>query len=85
MTLADRIEQADGPSRELDASERNAISSLRRLAKCWLNSLWLFSASGTLCVMKRDKNGDRFVLSSGGVDPSAVIETINIPNDGGDW
>src|SRR4051812_15152639 len=55
------------PGVEVEAAERKAISSLRRLAKTWPKSLKLFAWSGTLCVMRN------------GVEPceSAVITKID--------
>lgn len=70
---------------EPTAEERRAIATLHRLAKRWPESLWLFSASGTLCVMRRRQDGERACTSSGAADPDYVLATINIPNDGGDW
>jgi hypothetical protein len=74
----------DGPS-ELSASEKKAIAALKRVAKIWPKTLWLFSASGTLCVMKTDKNGRRVQLPGDGMDPDFSVDTINISNDGCDW
>lgn len=65
--------------------ERRAIASLKRLAKRWPKSLWLFSTSGSLHVMRRGPDGGHAHKSHGGVDPDYVLATIDIPNDGGDW
>lgn len=65
--------------------EMKAIRSLRRLAKRWPKSLWLFSASGSLCVMRALPDGGSAHVSGSGVDPTFVLDTIDIPNDGGDW
>lgn len=81
--MSDQIE----PTKE----EQRAINSLKRLAKRWPRSLWLYSANGTLHVMK--KKGDKRAMlplrglsvGGGGVDPDFSIETIEISNDGGDW
>lgn len=67
------------------AAEKAAISELRAIARRWPKTLWLFSASGTLCVMRRDPGGDPHHLQNGSVDPAYVLATIAIPNDGGDW
>lgn len=64
--------------------EKRAIAALQKLAKTWPKSLWLFSASGSLCVMQNDENGERR-LRGDGVDDDAIVALINIPNDGGDW
>lgn len=69
---------------ELTRQEELAIELLKKAARHWPESLWLFSASGTLNVMKRDDNGKR-VMDGYGYDPNYVIAIIDIPNDGGDW
>ena len=69
---------------EVTAEEARAIKSLERVAQNWPKSLWLFSASGTLHVMKYADNGDRMRVFDG-MDPDASVTTINISNDGGDW
>ncbi len=69
---------------ELTKEERNAINTLKRLEKRWPESLWLFSASGTLHVMKAGESCGQ-VHNAGGIDPNYCITTINIQNDGGDW
>ena len=65
--------------------EQKAIRALRRIAKTWPQSLWLFSASGSLCVMRARQDGNHYTTPDGGIDPDYVFETIDIPNDGGDW
>lgn len=65
--------------------ERKAIASLKRLAKKWPESLWLFSASGSLCVMKALPDGGRAHTNDGGFHPDFCLDKINISNDGGDW
>lgn len=67
---------------ELTAEERRAISALKRIAKRWPQSLWLFSASGTLNVMKKSEGGS---VGSEAPDPARSVATIEIENDGGDW
>lgn len=72
---------------ELTKKEQNAIKSLKKLAKKWPKTLWLFSASGTLCVMRTGDFGKQVFHGKGGsVDPEYIVTTIsNINNDGGDW
>lgn len=70
---------------DLNRKERNAINSLKRLARRWPDSLWLFSASGTLHIMRTDELGRQVHLANDGVDPKYCVETVNIENDGGDW
>lgn len=73
---------------ELTRQEADAIAALKRLASRWPKTLWLFSASGDLHVM-RFKNGKRATIvqdGSEGMDPSYIADTIQgIVNDGGDW
>ena len=75
----------------LKEEEKSAISRLTRLSKVWPDSLWLFSASGSLCVMKKDENNNQVrnpLLNNGqggGVDNNYTVATIDIENDGGDW
>ena len=70
---------------ELNPAEQKAIRALKRLAAIWPNSLWLFSASGTLNVMKSGKYGEQVHGENGGIDPEYRITTVKIQNDGGDW
>lgn len=75
---------------DLTDDEKRAIAALQRLAGKWPKSLWLYSASGSLNVMRRDSAGKRAVLDHGldqhgGVDPAYSVAVIDIPNDGGDW
>jgi hypothetical protein len=74
-----------GDDRPLTAEEKNAIRTLKALANRWPASLWLFSAGGTLHVMRNNREGRRVVDESGSMDRDASITTVNIPNDGGDW
>jgi hypothetical protein len=63
--------------------EAKAIRALKRLAKAWPPSLWLYSANGTLNVMRVAEGERGFVR--GHVDRAYKVDTIAIPNDGGDW
>jgi hypothetical protein len=70
----------------LTDEEKKAIRALNRVAKIWPKSLWLFSASGSLNVMRCDADGDHaYDDATCGVDQDYSIENIDIPNDGGDW
>lgn len=69
---------------ELSKEEEKAIAALKRLAKKWPKSLWLFSGSGTLWIIKCGSYGEQVHNSSGGVE-DYVICSIDISNDGGDW
>lgn len=69
----------------LTVEEKKAIAALKRLAANWPKSLWLYSASGSLCVMQKNKNGERATNRGGGFDADFALATIPIENDGGDW
>jgi hypothetical protein len=70
---------------KLTAEEKKAIAALKRVAAKWPQSLWLFSASGNLCVMRYGPDGKR-AMDGSSVDQAYKIDQINnIPNDGGDW
>lgn len=72
---------------EATAEEERAIRSLERLARRWPSSLWLFSASGVLNVMRKGPDGGHAFLGGegSGIDPGYSLATISIDNDGGDW
>lgn len=71
--------------KKLNAEEKKAIRALQKLADIWPKSLWLFSASGKLCVMQYDKDGERPESRNGGNDIDYLITDVDIDNDGGDW
>ena len=69
---------------ELTPQEKRAIATLNRLAKRWPKSLWLM-ATGSLHVMKK-RNGIKASMGVGRhYDQEAIIATIAIENDGGDF
>ena len=68
--------------------EARAIRSLKRVARKWPKSLWLYAGSGGLHVMRADPDGGHYHGGPGGrdaVDPDYLIDTIDLPADGGDW
>lgn len=68
--------------------EDDAIRSLQAVARIWPKSLWLFSASGSLHVMRKSEGKRAMeggVRIKNGYDTSAVVTAIEIENDGGDW
>ena len=69
----------------LTVQERKAIQALKRVAKIWPKSLWLFSASGTLNVMRYNADGTSPTCTNGSADQAYAVDTISIANDGGDW
>ena len=71
--------------RKLAKEELEAIEMLRKVATKWPTTLWLYSTSGTLWVMKK-KNGERATVPGGdGMDEEFAVTSIDIENDGGDW
>ena len=74
----------------LTEEEIALVKSLRRLANKWRKSgtrLWLYSASGQLCVMLDEGSGNPYPKTTGrGYNQDNLVETIQgIHNDGGDW
>jgi len=65
--------------------EHKTFNSVKRLAKTWPKSLWLFSGAGTLCVMRCGADGKSVFTDTGGIDQDFVLDYIKIPNSGGDW
>ena len=71
---------------KLTQEEQAAITALKRLARRWPQSLYLFSASGSLLVVKTDEGGGLPHTPNGSVDNAFVVEHVHgIPNDGGDF
>ncbi len=71
---------------EPTAAEAKWIRGMKALAKRRPKRLWLFSANGTLCVMRSDEDGGHIhLMSNDGIDPAFILDTLKIPNDGGDW
>jgi len=60
------------------------IRRLERLAKRWPDHLWLFAASGQLCLMRKDAGGNR-VLEGDQMSQEAMETSFPIECDGGDW
>lgn len=70
---------------ELTFAEKRTIHDLKRIAATWPPTLWLYSASGTLTVMRFGADGEQ-VMDGEGFDQNFVVDTIEgIPNEGGDW
>lgn len=69
----------------LTKAEKDALELLEELEEVWPDSLWLFSASGSLEVMRVTPSGKVKMTGAGGVDPAYSIARVEIPNDGGDW
>lgn len=70
---------------DLTKEEKNAINTLKRLAKRWPESLWLFSTGGDLSVMKYEADIDKAFTTRGSYNQDYQVASVDIPNDGGDW
>ena len=71
---------------DLTPEEKLAISRLKSLAKVWPKSLWLFSQSGSLLIMRYGEDGKEVMTDSGIFDQEYIVPAnIDIPNDGGDF
>ena len=68
-----------------EATLRRLVRRLRQIERDWPEGYWLFSASGSLHLM-REKPEGRATGARGGMDQTDIVETFSgIPNDGGDW
>ena len=67
------------------SNEELAIELLRKVARHWPKSLWLFAADGELCVMKKTEENQKATTHTGGMDPDYILAAIDIESDGGDW
>ena len=70
---------------KLTKEEENAIATLKRLEKRWPKTLWLFATGMSINVMRCGEDGEQVTDSSGGMDQDYIVDSIDIPNDGGDW
>ena len=71
---------------DLTKEERKAIAALKRVAKKWPKSLWLFAGGQFgLEIMKTDEHGQRAIHPTGGFDDGFSVGNVDIPADGGDW
>jgi hypothetical protein len=72
----------------LTNAEKRAICALKRLAKRWPSSLWLFSAGGSLWVMRSGPRGEHVTTDGpdGAINSTFIVDQIDgISNDGGDF
>lgn len=73
----------------LTHEEKVAIRELKKIARHWPDSLWLFTADGVLNVMKKNDHGQRNMITRDDIlwdyDPEYIAEQIRIEADGGDW
>ena len=73
------------PYDELTKAEELVIELLKKAARHWPASLWIFAAGNQLHIMRKNEFGKVAVESNGSVDQNFVLESINIEADGGDW
>ena len=75
------------PDIDLTDEEERAIASLKRVAKKWPDSLWLFCGGQSgMAVMRYSEDGHAVHTVNGGVDPDYQVDEIHgIDSDGGDW
>ena len=70
---------------DLTKEEASAIDTLQRLGKRWPKSLWLFSASGSLYVMRKEVGGRRHAPTVNRDSDFIAATIMGIENDGGDF
>lgn len=72
---------------ELTDEERRAIASLKRLAKRWPDTLWLYAGGSPdgIAILRTGGDGERVRDSRGSIDQAYVVDSVGIPSDGGDW
>jgi len=71
---------------ELTDDEIKGIKALKRLAKKFPKTLWLFAGNGGLHVIKPGEDGKIVLTKSGGVDGDYHVDSvIDIYADGGDY
>ncbi len=76
---------------KLTKEEKCAIAALKRIEKYWPKTLWVFCTGMSMNIMRCKEDGDHATcpdvgsFRGGGMDPDYVVDTVNIPNDGGDW
>ena len=71
---------------ELTEREEKAIKSLKRLAKKWPPTLWVFAGNGGLHILRTGKNGEVVLTESGAVNADYGVGSVEgIYADGGDY
>lgn len=68
----------------LTKKEEEWIKEFKKICKKCPKKLWLFSANGTLNIMKTPDDGET-LNDNGGCNQDNVVDWANITNDGGDW
>lgn len=85
VALTAMLEGTGDRSMEATKEEKAAIAALKRLAKKWPETLWLFAAANTLTVMKKNDDGKRAMTHLNCFDSENAVAAINIECDGGDF
>lgn len=70
---------------DLTNKERAAISALKRVAKIWPDTLWIFCNGLSVNIMRKNEDGEQAHNQFGSVDSEYIVDTVDIENDGGDW
>ncbi len=72
---------------DLTKEEKAAVTRFKSAAgTLGKYGFWIFSGSGSLCIMRCGNKGESTVMTeSGGVDPRFMVDQAKILNDGGDW
>lgn len=66
--------------------EKKVIASLKRLAKKWPSTVWLFVDGNSVHVMRIGETERHATTGRGqGIDPDYILDSVNIDCDGGDW
>jgi hypothetical protein len=66
-------------------TEEQAIAALKRVAKRWPKTLWVFAGNGDLAILRAGPDGEHVHNESGSVDQAYIVDSVDIPNDGGGW
>lgn len=72
---------------ELTKEEKAAVTRFKSAAaNLDKHGFWIFSGSGTLCIMRCGNKGGSTVMDENeGVDQRFIVDYAKILNDGGDW
>jgi hypothetical protein len=71
--------------KQMTIKQRQWVTKLQHLLDNAPDDVWLFVASNTLNVMKKN-NGQRVLSKNGGMDQGQLLAVITgVEVDGGDW
>ena len=68
---------------DLTPEERKAIRAIKRIAKTWPDTLWLFADGGAILFLRTGPGGRHVVDEHGCVDRSYEVGSVSIPAEGG--